>query len=137
MSIIGDTSFVYAVYNPDDSYHEDATSFARANTEPVIVPDVVLPELGFLFERDLGYAGMVDFFDQFRHVTWRLTPLLNTDLQRVFEIARRYRSAHLDVVDCCIMALAERLDIKRIATFDRRDFSIVRPRHTPWFQLLP
>ena len=137
MTIIGDTSFVYAAYNPDDTYHEAAASFGETNTEPVIVPDVILPELGFLFERDLGYSGVVKFFDQFRHVGWRLVPMLNSDLQRVFEIAERYANAELDVVDCCIIALAERLQITRIATFDRRDFGIVRPRHTPFFDLLP
>ena len=137
MSVIGDTSFVYAVYNPDDSYHQAAASLGETSTEPIIVPDVILPELGFLFERDLCYLGVVNFFDQFRFVRWRLTPLLNTDLQRVFEIAERYADAELDVVDCCVIALAERLNVSRIATFDRRDFSIVRPRHTPYFELIP
>lgn len=41
------------------------------------------------------------------------------------------------IVDCCIMALAERLHVTRIATFDRRDFSIFQPRHCGYFELLP
>jgi uncharacterized protein len=49
----------------------------------------------------------------------------------------QYASAKLDFVDCTIMAVAERLEIQHIATFDRRDFSIVRPAHIEHFILLP
>jgi len=48
-----------------------------------------------------------------------------------------YADARLDFVDCCIMALTERLDIRRVATFDRRDFSIFRPNHGDYLELLP
>ena len=137
MSIIADTSYVYALYRQIDARHQRAMQFASTNTESVILPDVILPELGFLFKRDLGYDGVVRFLNEFRHSDSLFEPLLNTDLQRVFEIAERYASAELDVVDCCIIALAERLNITRIATFDRRDFGIVRPRHVPYFELLP
>ena len=137
MSIIADTSYVYALFRSIDASHERAMRFASTNAEMVILPDVILPELGFLCKRDLGYAGVVRFFEELRHTDALFEPLLKTDLQRVFEIAERYASAQLDVVDCCIIALAERLGITRIATFDRRDFSIVRPRHTAYFELLP
>jgi len=35
------------------------------------------------------------------------------------------------------MALAERLKIARILTFDRRDFGLYRPAHCDRFDLLP
>lgn len=35
------------------------------------------------------------------------------------------------------LLLAERLNITQILTFDRRDFSVFRPAHTPYFDLLP
>ena len=38
----------------------------------------------------------------------------------------KYADARFDFVDCCIMALAERLAITQICTFDRRDFSIFK-----------
>ncbi|MDE2747960.1 MAG: PIN domain-containing protein [Chloroflexota bacterium] len=137
MSIIADTSFVFALYNPIDAYHQRAMAFASDVAESVLLPSVILPELGFLFERDLGYAGVVQFFQQFRYTESHLEPLLNSDLARVFEIAQQYANAEFDVVDCCIMALAERLQITKIATFDRRDFHIVRPVHTDYFEIVP
>lgn len=58
-------------------------------------------------------------------------------LGRAREILITYDNAEFDIVDCAIMAIAERLDITRIATFDRRDFSIFQPRHCDFLELLP
>jgi predicted nucleic acid-binding protein len=36
-----------------------------------------------------------------------------------------------------VIAVAERLNIVRVLTLDRRDFDMVRPSHIPHFELLP
>ena len=59
------------------------------------------------------------------------------DLQRARAIMAAYPEADLDFVDCCLMALSERLKITQICTFDRRDFSIFRPQHCDYLELLP
>jgi hypothetical protein len=33
--------------------------------------------------------------------------------------------------------MAERLNITEICTFDRRDFSMIRPQHVAYFAILP
>jgi predicted nucleic acid-binding protein len=40
-------------------------------------------------------------------------------------------------VDALIVAMAERLNIIRLLTLDRRDFQIIRPKHCGSFELLP
>jgi len=59
------------------------------------------------------------------------------DFTRAVEIMKIYSDAELDFVDCCLTAIAERLQITHILTFDRRDFTIIRPKHTQFFELLP
>ena len=103
----------------------------------MLLPAVILPELGFLFRRDQGYGGVVQWLEQFRYTEARIEPMLNADLTRIFEIASQYADSRLDIVDCCIMAMAERLQVTTIATFDRRDFSIFQPRHVGSLELLP
>ncbi len=137
MSIIVDTSYVYGLYYPHDAHHQQSMAFADVNTEQILLPAVVLPELSFLFRRDLGYAGIAQFLKQFKDIDARIEPMLNADLGRIYEISEQYASAEFDVVDCCIMAMAERLKITKIATYDRRDFGIYRPRHSDYFELLP
>ncbi|MEO0562237.1 MAG: PIN domain-containing protein, partial [Chloroflexota bacterium] len=66
-----------------------------------------------------------------------LLPLTRTDFDRALTIMQVYAEADLDFVDSCITAMAERLNIQHICTFDRRDFSIIRPAHVDYFTLLP
>jgi predicted nucleic acid-binding protein len=50
---------------------------------------------------------------------------------------RRHSDANLDFVDALIVATAERLNITRLLTLDRRDFQLIRPKHCSSFELLP
>jgi len=56
---------------------------------------------------------------------------------RSAEILRLYADANLDFVDALIVATAERLNITRVLTLDRRDFQLIRPKHCVSFELLP
>ncbi len=48
-----------------------------------------------------------------------------------------YRDLPLGMVDASIVAAAERLGARTIATLDRRYFSVVRPVHILCFDLVP
>src|SRR5258708_15322410 len=137
MTIITDSSFVYALYNTRDSRHQSAMDFATQYTGGTVFPDVILPEVSYLFIRDIGYPGVQKFLENFKQINPQLEPIDTSDLARVHEISVAYTSAQFDVVDCCIMAIAERLNITQVATFDRRDFGIFRPRHCDYLELLP
>ncbi len=60
-----------------------------------------------------------------------------SDLPRVRELMNKYRDLPMDFTDASLVAVAERVDIRRIFTVDRRDFKLYRPRHVPTFTLLP
>jgi len=138
MTILTDTSYLFAVHNPNDINHRVAAAFAfETSPDMMLVPDVVLPEFAYLAVRDVGYARLHSILESFRLSNVELVLLERSDLERISEIATTYASAEFDIVDCCIMSIAERLGITRIATFDRRDFSIYRPRHCPFLELLP
>ncbi len=137
MTLITDSSFLVALYDGAEAHHQSAYEFAADRAEMMFVPSVVLPEVGYLLRRNLGYMNSLIFFDFFEYRNVRLVPVFEEDLSRVYDIGRQYADAQLDLVDCCIMAIAERLNVTRIATFDRRDFSIFRPRHCDFLELLP
>jgi predicted nucleic acid-binding protein len=66
---------------------------------------------------------------------YRLHPLSERTLGRASEIERQYASVDLGLVDASVIATSEELDEPKVATLDRRDFSVVRPRHRD--RLLP
>lgn len=51
--------------------------------------------------------------------------------RRMAELPTTYASLRLQVVDACIVALAERLDLREVAALDRRDLLVIAPRHLP------
>ncbi len=59
------------------------------------------------------------------------------DWLRIAALVSRYRDLPLGTVDGSVVAAAERLHVSKIATLDRRHFSIVRPAHTDAFELVP
>jgi uncharacterized protein len=60
-----------------------------------------------------------------------------TDLRRAVEIMNQYPDVPLGIVDSSVMALAERHQIRRILTLDRKHFSLVKPKGLEFFELLP
>lgn len=80
---------------------------------------------------------MCQFLHTLRESRMQLLPLTDDDMDRVVGLLDRYEDTRLDFADAAIVAIAERDNITRIATFDRRDFSIIRPQHVGAFELLP
>jgi hypothetical protein len=66
-----------------------------------------------------------------------LEPLLVEDVERAADLMSIYADTPLGLVDACVVAAAERLEILGVLTTDRRHFSLVRPRHASAFRLLP
>jgi len=132
-----DSSFLFALYNQHDENYEKSQALAINYKGFFVIPDVTLPEVTFLFARQGKTPAVIKFLKSFAAAQPLLEPLTVPDVQRAHEIMEKYADAKLDFVDCSIMALAERLNITQICTFDRRDFPIFRPTHCEHLELLP
>ncbi len=67
----------------------------------------------------------------------QLLDITSADLRRMSQLVSQYGDLPLGGTDASLVAVAERVDSSEIATVDHRHFSVVRPRHTPSFTLLP
>ena len=137
MSIIVDSSFLAALYNDRDPLYRRALALTVGFEEEFVVPNVVLPEVAHTLRRRYYYPYNFNFLDFLNHRRVSLETLTKADLPRIAAITDQYPTANFDLVDCCVMAIAERRKITRIATFDTRDFGFYRPRHCDYFELLP
>jgi predicted nucleic acid-binding protein len=104
---------------------------------PLIVPTLVLTEVAYLLGTRLGWQAEVRLLGDLASTEFVIEPLHAADLLRIAELVARYHDLPLGTVDASVVAAAERLGIKQIATIDRRHFNVVRPSHTPVFELLP
>lgn len=59
------------------------------------------------------------------------------ELARAGALVDHYADLPLGLVDATVLACVERLREAKLATLDRRHFSVVRPVHTDHLQLLP
>lgn len=137
MAAILDTGYFVALANKRDQNHASADQLARTRQERRILLSSVLPEAMYLIANRAGYLRAAQFARTLTKSYLTLELVTMQDLARVSELMEQYQDSRLDFVDCTIIAVAERLNITRIWTFDRRDFLIVRPRHAEHFDLLP
>jgi len=136
MTALLDTGFLLAVLDADDEMH-DVCVIALSEERAPILPDMVIPELAYLVLRELGYPALIKFLDSVVKGELALERATLEDLTRTAEVLEKYSDHKIDFVDCAIMAMAERLNIKRIMTVDQRDFQRFRPKHCPAFEIIP
>jgi predicted nucleic acid-binding protein len=130
-----DTGVLYALADADDGWHERSRRWLEDLRELVLAPVTVLPEVAYLLQTRLGSAVERRFVRSLATGELDVEPLESTDIQRAFELTRRYPD--LGFVDLSMVAMAERLKVTTLATTDRRHLSRVTPKHVASFTLVP
>ena len=110
MTILVDTSYLFALTNQNDSSHPICAQFAQTVREPLVIPLTVLPEIAYLLDARLGHRVMQPFVAQVARPWWALEPITPPDLERTAELLAQYRDSRLDFVDATLVALAFNLN---------------------------
>jgi predicted nucleic acid-binding protein len=135
--LVLDTGPVLALLDADDPDHLRCLSMVEDVREDLVVPGTVLVELDYWVCKLLGHRAWTIFVDDLASGAYRLVQPDETDLRRAAELELAYESLDLGLVDASVIALCERFGEMKVATLDRRDFSVVRPRHCETLRLLP
>jgi predicted nucleic acid-binding protein len=105
----------------------------------VIVPGLVLAEVDYFLRGDRKAMRklIAEIFDPATRYEYEIP--LPTDIARALELDARFAELGLGLVDGTVAAVAERRQIYRVLTTDRRDFTALRvgPRLTRALELLP
>ena len=115
---------------PDHGRFRDAIDQARAR----YVPGLVLAEVDY-FLRDERRAMHV-FLQDLARGAFTYAPPTVDQLSRALEVDRRFADLRLGLVDGSIVALAESVGVRRLATRDVRRFAAVRLRDGRAFDLV-
>jgi predicted nucleic acid-binding protein len=132
-----DTSALTALGDKADSWHARMRRVVAEEQDALVVPQTLIGEASYLIHQRVGIGPVATLARSLARSTWRFEPATTEDLDRAADLLERYADSRIDLVDSLTVAIAERLGAKRIYTLDRRDFSIVRPRHVEAFELLP
>ncbi len=105
----------------------------------VIVPALVLAEVDYFLraQRTAMRKLIAEIFDPGTRYEYELP--LPSDLVRALELDAKFKDLKLGLVDGTVAAVAERRQVYRVLTTDRRDFSALRigPRFSRALELLP
>ena len=105
----------------------------------IIVPGLVLAEVDYFLRADRGAMRrlVAEVFDPGTRYEYELP--LPSDLVRALQFDAKFTDLEMGLVDGTVAAVAERRQVYRILTTDRRDFGVIRvgPRFTRALDLLP
>ena len=88
----------------------------------LIVPAPVIPEVDYLLGRRLGWEAQKVFFRGLTDGSYFVCEVPRGGYARVLELNARFSEIGLGFVDAAVLVIAEMLDLRRIATTDRRHF---------------
>jgi predicted nucleic acid-binding protein len=112
---------------------------ALTSAKAVIVPGLVLAEVDYFLrgERIAMRKLVAEIFDPATRYEYEAP--LPSDLVRALELDAKFRDLGLGLVDGTVAAVAERREVFRVLTTDRRHFSTIRvgPRLSQALELVP
>ena len=137
MTVVADSSGLFALYDRRDPQHEEVRGCVHALRAPLVVPVALLAEIDYMLREFLSPQAETDFLASLRDGLLTLAPLLPVDLERCLELLERYRDLDLGLADASVVATAERLATDQILTLDQRHFRTLTSRRGRPFVLLP
>jgi predicted nucleic acid-binding protein len=137
VAILLDTSAIVAAADRADLNHAAALARFRRADEPLLLGALNLAELDTLLQRELGAVATLALVRSITGGAIRLVAPTDADLIRAASLLEAVGEHRPRLTDAVLVAIAERLGVRRIATFDRRPIAVFRPRHVKGFDLEP
>ncbi|MBX3029526.1 MAG: PIN domain-containing protein [Chloroflexi bacterium] len=137
MALILDTGPLFASLDRSDADHVACRALIEEADEALVIPAPVLVEVDYWIGQRLHAGALVALLADISDGAYLVEDLTPGDYRRVGELCDRYADADIGFVDAAVLAIIERLDEGKLATLDRRHFSLLRPRHRPSIDLLP
>ena len=129
MAILLDPSAVLAAADAADLNHRAAVAWFGRVDEPLLLGALGLGELDLLLRRELGPEASRALVASVVSGAIRLVAPTTADLARAAELLAEAAEHRPRLADALLVATAERLGVRRVATFDRRPLAVLRPRH--------
>ncbi len=133
--IVADTGAIVGLVDADDRHHGVLRELYEEDPEAWVLPWAILPEVDYLLMTHVGARAAAAFLDDLAAGVYAVQWGDDADVERARELCVRYKSLKLDLVDAAVIAVAERLGARAIATLDLRHFAAVAIRGRP--RLLP
>jgi predicted nucleic acid-binding protein len=137
VALILDTGPLYASLDRSDADHAACRALIESIDEPLVIPGPVLVEVDYWIHQRLHPGVLVALLADIEDGAYAVENLHAVDYARVRTLCDRYADSDVGFVDAAVLAIVERLDELKLASLDRRHFTLLRPRHCDALTLLP
>ena len=133
--VIVDAGPLVALLDQRDVHHAACVAALRALREPLVTTWPAFTEAMYLL--GCSWRGQTALWSRVETGALTLAPLDEGDAPRMRELMEKYRDLPMDLADASLVRIAEREDLTRIFTLERRHFSVYRPGRRRRFSILP
>ncbi len=137
MALVLDTGVVYAALYEDDPDHASCADLLADSEEQLVVPVPVLVELDYWLREaasvDVWLAVCEDIVAG-GYALWTLDPPL---VLKAAQLQTRFADQPIGFVDAAVFVTCEALGEDKVATLDRRHFSVLRTEDGRALRILP
>jgi predicted nucleic acid-binding protein len=133
--LIADTSGIIAFLDQDDGEHFSVVEIIQ--NHQVLVPTTILPEVDYLATKYLGEKAARVFLEDLSDGYFYYVSVTLEDINKATKIMAKYKDFPLGLVDASLIVIAERYQVNKILTLDRRHFNAIQTEAVPYLELLP
>jgi predicted nucleic acid-binding protein len=133
--VLVDAGPLVALLDQSDLHHVACVTALKTLRDPLVTVWPAFTEAMYLLGS--SWPGQKALWSRIETAALTLAPLDESDATRMRELMEKYRDLPMDLADAALVRIAEREDLTRIFTIDRRHFSVYRPGRRRRFSILP
>jgi predicted nucleic acid-binding protein len=134
-AILVDAGPLVALLHRDDQHHQECVLALTRIRDPLVTVWPAFMEAMYLL--NFSWLAQDALWELVLEGTVRLLPVEADDHRRMRDLMKKYRMLPMDLADAALVAVAEREQIRRIFTVERRDFSLYHPAKLGKFMIVP
>ncbi len=134
-AVLVDAGPLVAILDRHDPHHAACVATLTTLRDPLVTVWPAFTEAMCLL--GASWLGQKALWSRVETEGLTLAPLDEGDAPRMRELMEKYRDLPMDLADAALVRVAEREDLTRIFTLDRRHFSVYRPGRRRRFSILP
>jgi hypothetical protein len=135
LALVLDTGVIYAALDENDADHARCAALIATAKETLVVPSPVLVELDYWLRKNATLDVWLAFAADLYSAAYTLWP---ADASIALSAAlSRFADQSLGFVDAAVFCSCQALGERKVATLDRRHFSVLRTDDGRALELLP
>jgi uncharacterized protein len=137
LALVLDTGVLYAALDESDADHHACSELLAESEEQLVIPAVVLVELEYWIRKFATAREWLAFCEDVHAGAYSIYPLDSTLLIRTARLQAKYADLPLGLVDASVFCTCEAVGEDKVATLDRRHFSILKTEEGESLSILP